>query len=164
MTRISAALLAVAVLACGGSDNTPDANQAPAVIDNSPASVSEATFAASLDIDLARFEHNDAGLYWQDVVVGEGPVVTAGQTIDVHYTGWLLDGSEFDSSRGGGPISFPIGVGAVIAGWDQGVPGMRVGGTRRLIIPGQLAYGPNATGPIPANATLVFTVEVVAAR
>lgn len=165
MTRFAAILLAAAVVACGEPDGTPDAaNQATPVINNSPASVGEATFAESLDIDLANFEHSDAGLYWQDVVVGEGPVVTAGQVIDAHYTGWLPDGTEFDSSKGGPPISFPIGVGAVIKGWDQGVVGMNVGGTRKLIIPGPLAYGPNATGPIPANATLVFTVEVVAAR
>lgn len=162
-TRILA--LGVLVLAgCSGAKtDAPPPPAEAAVINNAPASIAEATFAPSLGIDLSKFEHNDAGLYWRDVVVGEGPVVTAGQIVTVHYTGNLPDGTEFETSRGGDPIKFPIGVGRVITGWEMGVVGMRVGSTRQLLIPGDLAYGPSGSGPIPPNAALIFSVEVMAA-
>jgi FKBP-type peptidyl-prolyl cis-trans isomerase FkpA len=106
-----------------------------------------------------------------DVVVGAGPAIAQGQTAVVHYTGWLHDpsatdqkGKEFDSSRTRGtPFRFPVGAGKVIAGWDQGVVGMQVGGKRRLIIPAFLGYGDRGGGGvIPPNATLMFDVELLA--
>ena len=137
----------------------------PEVISNTPASIAEATFADSLDIDIEKFDSNAAGLYWRDLTVGEGAVVVAGQTVTAHYDGRFPDGSQFETSYGGNPIRFPVGVGRVIAGWDQGLLGMRIGGKRQLIIPSVLGYGPGGSPPvIPANATLVFTVEVVAAQ
>ncbi|MES2668343.1 MAG: FKBP-type peptidyl-prolyl cis-trans isomerase [Patescibacteria group bacterium] len=97
-----------------------------------------------------------------DVVIGTGPEATSGSTVTVNYTGMLPDGTVFDSSVGRGPFSFPLGAGQVIRGWDQGVAGMKVGGTRRLVIPPGLAYGEQAVGNvIPANATLVFDVELL---
>lgn len=160
-----ALLLAFATVACGGpGDSASQTVEQSEVINNSPASIAEARFAESLGINLADFQSNETGLHWRDIVVGEGPVVEAGQTVSAHYTGWLPDGTQFETSRGGTPISFAVGTGRVIEGWDKGLLGMRVGGTRQLLIPGALAYGPRAMGPIPANATLIFTVEVVSAQ
>ena len=97
-----------------------------------------------------------------EMLVGTGDEARTGQRVEVHYTGFLADGKQFDSSRGGGPFTFKLGAGQVIKGWDQGVVGMRVGGKRRLIIPPELAYGMRGyPGVIPAQATLVFEVELL---
>lgn len=103
-----------------------------------------------------------------DIRVGTGAEATAGRTLTVNYTGWLYNpsgtdgkGTQFDSSAGRGPFSFVLGRGQVIAGWDQGVAGMRVGGLRRLVLPPNLAYGASGNGPIPPNATLVFDIELL---
>jgi len=106
----------------------------------------------------------DSGLKYEDMAVGEGDKATGpGQTVTVHYTGWLEDGTKFDSSVDrGDPFQFPLGVGMVIKGWDEGVAGMQVGGKRKLTIPSQLGYGAaGAGGMIPANATLIFEVELL---
>ncbi len=101
----------------------------------------------------------------EELTVGTGAAAATGATVEVHYTGWLIDGKQFDSSRGGEPFAFDLGAGQVIKGWDQGVVGMRVGGTRKLTIPPELAYGMRGfPGAIPAQATLVFEVELVAVR
>ena len=107
-----------------------------------------------------------SGLKYTDVKVGSGTEATAGKTVDVHYTGWLLDGKKFDSSKDRGqPFDFPLGGGAVIKGWDEGVAGMKVGGTRILMIPPDLGYGARgAGGVIPPNATLKFEVELLGVR
>ena len=137
----------------------------PVVISNTPASIAEATFADSLDIEIEKFDTNAAGLYWRDLTVGDGAVVQAGQVVSVNYDGRFPDGSPFDASDPGDPIQFPIGVRRVIDGWDQGLVGMKVGGKRQLIIPPALGYGPLGSPPvIPPNATLIFTVEVMAAQ
>jgi peptidylprolyl isomerase len=103
-----------------------------------------------------------SGLQYEDIVVGTGASPKAGQIVRVHYTGWLIDGTKFDSSMDhSGPLPFPIGIGRVIKGWDEGVLSMKVGGKRKLVIPPQLGYGANGMGPIPPNATLVFEVELV---
>jgi FKBP-type peptidyl-prolyl cis-trans isomerase len=106
------------------------------------------------------------GLQEGDFHVGCGQVAASGDTVTVQYTGWLEDGTKFDSSRDrGSPFSFPLGQGQVIQGWDLGVSGMRVGGKRRLVIPASLAYGANGQPPvIPANATLTFDVELLAVQ
>ena len=101
----------------------------------------------------------------EDLQVGTGAEASAGRTVEVHYTGWLVDGKQFDSSRGRGPFSFALGAGQVIKGWDQGVVGMRVGGKRKLTIPPELGYGMRGfPGVIPAQATLVFEVELLGVR
>jgi FKBP-type peptidyl-prolyl cis-trans isomerase len=99
----------------------------------------------------------------EDIVVGNGLSPTKGQTAVVHYTGWLTDGRKFDSSVDRGrPFEFKLGMGQVIRGWDEGVLTMKVGGKRKLTIPPDLGYGPRAVGAvIPANATLIFEVELL---
>ena len=101
------------------------------------------------------------GLVVQDEVVGTGATAEAGDAVTVNYTGKLADGTVFDTSVGKAPFPFTLGVGQVIPGWDEGVVGMKVGGTRILIIPPSLAYGAQAVGPIPANSTLTFEVELL---
>ena len=102
----------------------------------------------------------------EEVLEGGGAACTTGQSVEVHYTGFLTDGSKFDSSVDRGPaFAFTLGAGQVIAGWDQGVAGMRVGGKRRLTIPAHLGYGERGyPGVIPPGATLVFDVELLAVR
>ncbi|MFT5681525.1 MAG: FKBP-type peptidyl-prolyl cis-trans isomerase [Myxococcota bacterium] len=101
----------------------------------------------------------------EDQVVGEGDEAVKGSTVSVHYTGWLTSGRKFDSSLDRGqPFSFRIGGGQVIAGWEQGVAGMKVGGKRKLTIPSSLGYGRRGTGPIPGGATLVFEIELLGVR
>jgi FKBP-type peptidyl-prolyl cis-trans isomerase FkpA len=98
----------------------------------------------------------------EDLVVGTGATAAAGDTITVHYVGTLSNGQKFDSSYDRGtPFTFRLGAGSVIAGWDQGLVGMRVGGKRRLTIPPNLAYGSRGNGPIPGNATIVFEVDLI---
>jgi FKBP-type peptidyl-prolyl cis-trans isomerase FkpA len=109
----------------------------------------------------------DSGLQYEDTVPGTGAEAVAGQTVKVHYTGWLDEagtrGSKFDSSKDRGtPFKFTLGAGMVIGGWDEGVQGMKVGGTRLLVIPPELGYGARgAGGVIPPNATLQFEVELL---
>ena len=106
----------------------------------------------------------DSGLKYDDTVIGEGATAKKGQTVSVHYTGWLTNGEKFDSSKDrNDPFVFHLGAGQVIRGWDEGVQGMLVGGKRKLTIPPELGYGARgAGGVIPPNATLVFEVELLA--
>jgi len=138
---VGAAVLAVLVAACAQS-------QAP----SGGGSGSEVTTAS--------------GLKYEDTKVGTGAEAKAGQTAVVHYTGWLTNGTKFDSSKDRGqPFTFPLGGGRVIKGWDEGVQGMKVGGTRKLTIPATLGYGAQgAGGVIPPNATLVFEVDLLELR
>lgn len=111
------------------------------------------------DTDTA--ETTDTGLIIEDLTTGSGDAAQVGDTLSVHYTGLLEDGTQFDSSVGGDPYEFVLGAGEVIPGWDQGLVGMQAGGTRKLTIPPDLAYGTSGSGPIPPNATLIFEVELV---
>lgn len=102
------------------------------------------------------------GFSKKDIIVGSGEEATRGKVVSVHYVGTLEDGREFDSSyKRGAPFKFRLGAEEVIAGWDIGILGMKVGGKRELIVPPALAYGDQAIGPIPANSTLRFIVELV---
>ncbi|MEZ5657654.1 MAG: FKBP-type peptidyl-prolyl cis-trans isomerase [Burkholderiaceae bacterium] len=117
-----------------------------------------------------NFQTQTSGLQIAELEAGEGAQAQAGSRVAVHYTGWLYQngqaGAEFDSSRRRGePIEFPLGAGHVIAGWDEGVSGMKVGGKRQLLIPPELGYGARgAGGVIPPNATLLFEVELMDVR
>lgn len=123
--------------------------------EESPSAEKPATATAVADVTELKIE---------DTKVGTGAEAVAGKTVTVHYTGWLTNGRKFDSSKDHGqPFSFPLGAGQVIKGWDQGVAGMKVGGTRKLTIPASLGYGDDGAPPvIPPNATLVFEVELLA--
>ena len=141
--RSTAALWAMAVMtplivvvACGGDDTAPTPDPHPA-----PSPTASAT-------------------------AGAGSLVVArdGDTVSVHYTGTLDDGEVFDSSAGRGPLTFTVGSGQVIAGWEQGVEGMRIGGKRKLTIPPRLGYGKRGAGSIPPNATLIFDIELLKIR
>ena len=111
---------------------------------------------------------SNSGLQYLDLTVGDGAEAKPGQSVTVHYTGWLYNnetqGAKFDSSKDrGDPFKFHLGAGQVIGGWDEGVQGMKVGGTRVLLIPSELGYGARgAGGVIPPNATLVFEVDLLA--
>ena len=121
------------------------------------------TYAPALGVTLPAFAKTQEGVYYLDVAPGTGQVAMAPRRVTVHYTGWLPDGTKFDSSRDGNqPFTFTIGAGEVIRGWDVGVNGMRVGGRRTLVIPAELGYGADGSPPdIPPNSVLVFEVELV---
>ena len=149
--------LAVLALAAGCGDQVTDQQDteqsAPA---EQETAVPEQSTAANTTADVTE-------LVIEDIVVGTGAEAKSGDTVTVHYTGWLTDGTKFDSSVDAGqPFQFPLGQGYVIQGWDEGVAGMKVGGKRKLIIPPDMGYGATgAGGVIPPNATLVFEVELV---
>ena len=133
-------------------NNTPEDLVVPATATPTPA-------PASTSIKMEN------GLQIQDLKVGTGAEVKLGQSLSMHYSGILEDGTKFDSSYDRGePFQFVLGAGQVIQGWDLGVQGMKVGGKRKLIIPPDLGYGTRGIGPIPPNATLFFEVEVLAAQ
>ena len=142
----------VLVSACRGEEAPP----AP------PEILIEASGSAP-SLDVAAMTETPTGLRYQDLVVGEGSEAIRGQTVVVHYVGWLLDGEKFDASLDRGEtFSFPLGGGRVIPGWDEGVAGMKVGGARRLVIPPRLGYGEGGFPPvIPPNSTLVFDVQLM---
>ena len=146
------ALAMIPVLACGGE--APDAEEAQESVAATPATAPE--------VDLSAMTETASGLHYRDMEVGTGEEAAPGQDVTVHYTGWFLDGEKFDSSVDRGePFGFSLGAGNVIAGWDEGVAGMKVGGSRRLVIPPELAYGAAGRPGIPPNSTLVFDVELL---
>ncbi|HEX4579722.1 MAG TPA: FKBP-type peptidyl-prolyl cis-trans isomerase [Candidatus Dormibacteraeota bacterium] len=164
-----AAAFAVAVLAgCGGDElPTPTPPTSSGGSASTPAAcVSAPSVAAVPDkfTDSVALTTLPDGLQYGDFVVGTGPAPTRGANVTVQYTGWLTNGTMFDSSRQSGrtPFAFAIGTNAVIKGWDEGVLSMHIGGKRRLVIPPALGYGAQANGPIPANSTLVFDVTLLA--
>jgi peptidylprolyl isomerase len=114
------------------------------------------------EINEEDYTVTESGLKYYDIVEGDGAMPETGQTVVVHYTGWLEDGTEFDSSLNRGqPFTFPLGMGSVIPGWDEGLATMKVGGKRQLVIPAELGYGENGSGLIPPGATLIFEVELL---
>lgn len=149
-------LLAAALLAgCGGS------KQATPV---QPPVASTPSVTIPKIVEDSKYTILESGLKIHDFIVGDGVIPTRGAKIAVHYTGWVQGGEMFDSSVARGePFEFRLGTAPVIEGWQQGMQGMRVGGSRQLVIPPELGYGENGAGPIPANATLVFEIQLLGA-
>jgi peptidylprolyl isomerase len=131
----------------------------------SPSNPATDTFAASLGVNIAQMTKISDALYYQDLVVGTG-VTTAqpGRSVSVTYTGWLPDGTQFDSNVGGSPLSFILGTGRVIQGWELGILGMRAGGKRRLVIGSDMGYGAGGNGAIRPNTTIVFDVQLLSVQ
>ncbi|MDC0712456.1 FKBP-type peptidyl-prolyl cis-trans isomerase [Stigmatella sp. ncwal1] len=149
MTRLLLAVPLLWLLGCGEDPPLPSGDPA------------QVTYVQSLGVDLGAMQRLDSGLYLQDKSAGTGAEAVRGRPVTVHYTGWLPNGTQFDSSRGRNPFSFTPGRGDVIAGWEQGVPGMKVGGVRRLILPSALGYGDRSVGAIPPRSVLIFDVELI---
>jgi peptidylprolyl isomerase len=124
------------------------------------------TIGPPTKVDAAKYVTTPSGLKYYDLKVGDGPAPGKGQQVSVQYSGWLADGTLFDSSyKRGQPFSFSLGAGNVIPGWDEGVATMKVGGKRQLVIPPALGYGAQGAGSvIPPNATLIFEVELLGAQ
>lgn len=168
-------LVSFVLVACGGdatATNTPFVPRSAATATAGAAATAAGTAGAgtaapasgALPTVSGTPTKTASGLEIIDVKVGDGPTAAAGQTAKVNYTGYLTSGEVFDSSLGAGrtPFEFKLGAGQVIKGWDEGVAGMKVGGKRRLTIPPALGYGAQGSPPkIPANATLVFDIELL---
>ena len=156
-SALAALALMFALAGCGGTTTTDTSNTGATNTTNTDTSNSNSETEESA---------STAKLEIKDTKVGTGAAVKSGDTVTVNYTGWLyVDGkktTQFDSSIGKAPFTTQIGVGAVIAGWDQGIVGMKAGGTRTLIIPSDLGYGAQGAPPsIPGNATLYFEVQLI---
>ena len=145
------ALLLAAVTACSPTDSPLRDAQV----------IETTAFAPALGVNLATSTKLSSGMYIRDITVGTGAEVVVGQNVSMRYTGAFSNGTQFDANTSGAPFSFRLGAGQVIAGWDQGVVGMKVGGVRQLIIPSSLGYGRSDYGPIPGGSILVFSVTVV---
>ncbi|HEU4564019.1 MAG TPA: FKBP-type peptidyl-prolyl cis-trans isomerase [Gemmatimonadaceae bacterium] len=173
MTARSALLLAAlsALAACAAKeeparDAADSAARVAAPDDPRGDTLVDTVYADSLRVSLAEMTRLPGGIYYRDTKRGTGPAADSGRTVTVHYTGWLSNGRVFDSSRERGePVTFPLGEGRVIAGWDAGLAGMRAGGRRLLVIPPASGYGrAGKPGTIPSRATLVFDVALLKVR
>jgi FKBP-type peptidyl-prolyl cis-trans isomerase len=152
MRSLAALLLLAGVVSCGSTEP------------NTPSDPATETYAASLGVDLTQMTKLTPDLYVQDKTVGTGVTAANGQTLTVAYTGYFVNGHAFDTSVGKANFSFLLGFGNVIEGWDRGLVGMKVGGTRLLVIGSSLGYGSAGSGSIPPNTTLVFTVQLLSAK
>jgi FKBP-type peptidyl-prolyl cis-trans isomerase FkpA len=154
----------VAASACSGGSSgaspspTPATGGAPGAPPVRTGNVERATFNPELNVHLDSMVRRASGLYVQDLATGTGGVATRGRTVIVRYTGWLADGTKFDS----GEISVTLGSNQTIRAWEEGLLGMRVGGKRRLVVPPSMGYGGRGNGDvIPSNAVLVFEMELL---
>lgn len=160
------ALLGALLAACGDGapgNDTIQALRAPAPAEE-PLDPAMIDYHPDLQVDITAMRLHPSGLLWADDSVGTGDSLDVDMTAVVHYTGWLPDGTAFDTSRETGPFSFRVGAGEVIDAWDLGVIGMRPGGKRKLIIPPAMGYGSEGFSIIPPNAILVFEIELLEIR
>ncbi|MEP6507279.1 MAG: FKBP-type peptidyl-prolyl cis-trans isomerase [Gemmatimonadales bacterium] len=152
---VALAAIPLALTSCLGTDSTGV----------TLATVETTTFSSSLGVDLMASTRTTNGVYVRDVVVGPGAVVTAGQAINIRYSGYLSDGTLFDSNTNAAlPLAVTVGATNLIRGFGEGLPGMHIGGTRQLLIPPALAYGANDYNGIPGNSVLVFNVQAVSVQ
>ena len=157
---IATVLSVVGLAACNSIDST----ETPVKV-NPLVPIEETTFAPALGVNLAASTKTADGLYYRDIVVGTGTLITSNHTVGVYYAGQFASGTQFDARQSPAtPFSFLLGAGGVIKGWDEGVVGMRVGGKRQLIVPPALGYGPIDYQGIPGNSVLVFTVEAISVQ
>lgn len=174
-TKARAALalpLVLLIAACGGgdaggSDDGTETDAGPSSLDTAAVTgqPEQLEYAPELDVDLDAMERAESGLHVRVLAEGSGATAAPGDTVVVHYTGWLPNGDRFDGSRERGePATFPLSQSGLIAGWLQGVSGMREGGRRLLVLPPELGYGEEGSGPIPPNAVLVFDIELLEVR
>ena len=129
-----------------------------------PSNPATETYAASLGVNISQMTKISDALYYQDLVVGTGTTAASGRSVTATYTGWFVDGTQFDSNIGKAPISFVLGQGKVIQGWELGILGMRAGGKRRLVIGSDLAYGSAGYLDIRPNTTLVFDIQLLSVQ
>jgi FKBP-type peptidyl-prolyl cis-trans isomerase len=131
-------------------------------VDESGPLIDCSTLASTLSASASTLTTTASGLQYRDVTIGTGATFTSGSTVSVRYAGCVTSGLRFDSNEApASPFTFQLGKGIVIAGWDEGLVGMKVGGRRQLVIPPALGYGANQNGPIPPNSTLVFTIDAI---
>ena len=150
-TRLATLVALLALAGCaGGAPGTPAPHDPEAL-----------TFAPSLGVDLAAMQKTPVGLYYLDSKVGDGATANRSSTVTVRYVGYLADGTVFDAATAEARYECRLGAGQVIRGWDLGIPGMKVGGVRRLVIRPSLGYRGQAMGPIPPNSTLIFDIELM---
>jgi len=157
----SAGLLVL--LACT-PDETPRAGPPPPQGVEFPPEMAEPallTYHPDLHVDITEMRVRPSGLWLQDLVPSEGDTATRGSMVLVRYTGWLHDGTLFESNADTDPFEFRLGAGEMLEGWDEGIVGMRRGGKRKLILPYQLAYGEAGEGEVPPFATLVYDIELI---
>ena len=165
MSRPTYWLAALAIIALAGCQQGKPGEATPPP--SSTPTTQQSAQPTGPQTTAAKMVTTPSGLKYQDLVVGGGAMAEEGSKVEVNYTGWLTDGTKFDSSLDPGrtPLPFTIGAGMVIRGWDEGVKGMRIGGKRKLTIPPDLAYGERGYPPlIPANSTLVFEVELMGVK
>ena len=169
MLRASIFAIATVLLpACGAKPDaggaTDSTTAAPTTVPAAPVAgadvIPTTTFAPKLGVDITTLTKMASGVYYRDQVVGAGTELVVGKAASVNYVGTLPDGTQFDA----GQYTFTPGAHRVIPGWEEGVPGMKVGGKRLLVIPSELGYGATGQGAIPPNAVLVFTVELLSVQ